>query len=470
MVVIGLAAAALATTVLWSIGRGRWLGLLGIRHFSSYPPLWLAILIGFGMWAILVNGFGDGLPVEVRATSWLVLDSSPFAAAALAVFAAVSWGASWAFARVSRDDAEVNTSRDLASVDFDWILRWVRTDDAIESAGDDQFGHRFVADRMARRIASSDGPSTLALLGERGAGKSTIGNLLAKRLSDDRGLVFVRVSLWPFENSQAAVRGIVDGVVAELSTRVDVVALTEVRQQYIEAIRSAGGRFESIASLLAGRRSAEKQLEAIGQLAIAAGLRVVLWIEDLERFAGSDELPENGKASRDVERLSPVRALLYLLDKSSAITVILATTSLEARFDLDKIARFIERPPQPKNAEVAKLFAVTRKACLGGHLRTIVDSAPVEAREPLSTLESEGQTKAWLFDLSGETNDPAIALCALVASPRSLKNTLRSVVDSWRTLAGEVDFEICSWLRRCEKQLPRSSPQLTIASSPFEQD
>ena len=71
----------------------------------------------------------------------------------------------------------------------------------------------------------------------------------------------------------------------------------------------------------------------------------MLWIEDFERFLGGNDLPSEARAEREVELLSPIRALLHLLDRCEEIAVVTADTTLRARIDIGKIARFVERVP-----------------------------------------------------------------------------------------------------------------------------
>ncbi|MFN2446908.1 MAG: P-loop NTPase fold protein [Vicinamibacterales bacterium] len=437
---IGLAPVLAAVALLWRIGRGRWLGLFGLRDLLSYPPLWLAVLVGLVAWAALIRIFEAPLSPDIRATSSIFLGLARPSAVVVAGLILASWCAAQLRKSPGRS-ADPSPPQDLAGVDFDWIQRWARTDQPIASVTEDQFGHRVVAERIARRLSSPGEPPTLALIGPTGSGKTTIKNLTKELLRSERDVIYVDLSLWPFENPEAAVRGILDALVVGLSSRIDAFALTEVRQQYLDAVGAAASRLQSVAALLQGRRQPKEHLETIGEVAVAIGVRVIVWIEDLERFSGSDRLSGDAQALREVEVLGPVRALLYLLDQAPAISVILATTSLETRFDLDKIVRFIERPPKPRLADMARVLAITRRESRNGWPRRVVDPAPKKAREVLDRLESDSDVKAWLFAVRNRLVDPGIALSALPATPRALKNTLRNVLDSWEVLAGEVDLD-----------------------------
>ena len=162
-------------------------------------------------------------------------------------------------------------------------------------------------------------------------------------------------------------------------------------------------------------------------------LDLVVWIEDLERFAGGD----TDKKAED-ERLNPIRALLYGLDQLGSVTVITATTTLHARFDIEKIARYVEHLPELPEARVRKLLGVFRNGLAASK---VIDPASPAIRRTLGELAGDVDIKMVRGWVGRGVHDVEDALVALCTSPRVLKSALRSCLDTWSRLNGEIDVD-----------------------------
>ncbi len=421
---------AIAATIALAYGT-RSYGLLGLRHFFWYPPLWASVLVGIPTWALLLIGSGSRLDAPTRATAELVLSSPIAYFAVLALAALVQAVLVVVTSTIARRTVLPRPhTRQAGATTFAWIERWIRTDDAVQTIAGDQFGHSLVAERIARHLRGPETSSTVALVGPQGSGKSTIMGFTKSILAADPRFVFVDLSLWPFESYQAAARGILNRLVQALSSRVDTIAIGNLQQHYLDAVKEAGGRFGILSALLADRRSPEQHIETVAQIAIATGLRIVVWIEDVDRFSGGEQ-PELKRA--------PIRALLYLLDQSPSIAVVLADSTLD--FDIDKVARFIERPPSAPLGNVARLFGVFRSECLFVWPKPTIDPASGGSRARMAALDGTSDMSAEQYRFGDTVVHPEFAICALSTLPRSFKNVLRSTHDSWRRLAGEIDFD-----------------------------
>lgn len=73
--------------------------------------------------------------------------------------------------------------------------RWFITDRAINDPSRDAFAHDDVAGQLVAIVESITPPATIGLLGGFGTGKSSIGNLLAKRLAGHAALQVVTLSI-----------------------------------------------------------------------------------------------------------------------------------------------------------------------------------------------------------------------------------------------------------------------------------
>ena len=187
-----------------------------------------------------------------------------------------------------------------------------------------------------------------------------------------------------------------------------------------------------LAELLSRERTPAEVLDAYGQLARLIGVHVVVWVEDLERFERT--------ASRDGSRAAPISALLYQLQRIERLTVVLASDNLDARVDLQKIARFVESIPVIDSASAWPIISCFREGCLAMlAAKGEVDPASRKARTELSSQEDPALPM--LIETFGATAILKGAIVHLCNTPRVLKQALRDALGVWENLRGEVDFD-----------------------------
>lgn len=415
---------------IWPSARGRWRGWLGLRHAHTSPPLWVAVAIG--AWI-----------ATAPATYFVPLAICVLVPAIMGL--ALGTFSRWRRKRTSASAArsgDTDASGSERPADFDKIRKWLEDDREIDHPDRDEFGHDAVAKRIAARLsmASTQEAPTIAVVGPVGSGKTTIGRLVRHHLLHDERTVMVDVSLWPFDSPEAAVRGVLDAVVRALGSHVNTLSIRGLSSEYATAIELGGGRWSRLGAFLQGSGDPKSILDRMRTILVAIDLRIVLWIEDLERFAGAEELQGEQSVLRDAERLGPVRALLYLLDRSPSISVLIADTRLETRFDVQKIARFVERPPRLDFPAVWRIIDCIRDRCLTNHPESVIDSASKMCREDLVVGKSALVREALSRDPDSEPSSVE-AIANLLASPRILKSCLRVVLETWENLFGEIDFD-----------------------------
>lgn len=421
----------IVAAIVWPMGKGRWLAFLGIKEFWRYPPLWTAVLFGFVSLEV-INKIADAPRLSTDVTLLQLLT------------------AIWVFVifmqLLSRDmpnREKVSGKILVPTANIEDYLDWISNDLEVTDPAEDRFGHAIIARRIANRLSVLDQEApTIAVVGSLGSGKSTIGNFVSKYIKDQQKIIFVRFSAWPYDSPEAAVRGVLNELIKNLGARVNTLALSGLADNYVSAIEKARGIISGIVNLVRGDYQPNILLERISNVINAVDCRLVLWIEDLERFSGIEQLGEEGqRAIRDVERLGALRALFHLIDRKPNISVIIADSTLEARFDIDKIARFVERPPRLIEEKVKHCIAGLRNSCINDSSKPIIDTATSEQRRKLMPLDSSEST--WdktLKDFYGSVS-PIEALTELVQTPRVLKFALRLSKDSWDKLAGELDFD-----------------------------
>ncbi|MCK4874069.1 MAG: hypothetical protein KAS72_15205 [Phycisphaerales bacterium] len=437
-----------------ALGRGRWRGFFGFRHLLTYPPLWVAVVASIAAhWLLVAMSGSPAAPL----TSALVLAALAVLACliAVAVCLTVLDAYGWRIRRpVGRGDSasEKPAGRQSGPVDFNQLTEWLRDDREVEHPDDDRFEHKEVARRIADRLKlSEDEAPTVAVVGPLGSGKSTIKCFVKHYLRENekRRVEIVDISLWPFDTPEAAVAGILRALVQALSKHVNVLSIAGLSDEYISTIEHVGGRWGAAARLLRSDGRPEAVAERLSRVAAMIDIRFILWIEDLERFAGlhgsggGARLSGEQAALRDAERLGAIRALLFQLDRCDSVSVVVSDSSLHTRFDVGKIARFVERLPRTKPTEVWRQIAILRTECLNGYPRTIIDPVGPKVRGELVPPEGPDafamRLRLHMPTESGSNIQQAVVL--LLETPRALKSSLRVVLETWKQLAGEIDFD-----------------------------
>lgn len=420
--------------ICWPLGRRRWLAFFGFRHFGTYAPLWLAIAI-----ALLIIAIYKGMSSswqfvidEIEPMWWLITEIPPWMIVTIMIVALLVFV-------VSKEPKVKGTKEQGDGTDLGNLLKLIRNDLEITHPNDDWFGHNEVALRITKRLTHVDGESpTIAVVGPLGSGKSTIRSLVAYHLNDQPSIQMLHLSLWPFDTAESAVAGILKAVIRSLRDHVNTLAVSGLSDRYVATIERIAGRWGTIAQFLRGESRPEEILNRLAEIATAAGIKLVLWIEDMERFSGTTQLPGEYSAMREADRLSPILSLLYLLDRCDSISVIVGDTTLRSRLDVEKIARFVESPPRPSIKQLWSQIAILRNASLEQNL---IYPAQNERRKDLNPPEEGMSLDMWLWNYRETEPTLQVAITWLISTPRALKSALRITWETWETLRGEIDFD-----------------------------
>ncbi len=418
----------LLAAVFYPFSRNRYVGFFGLKHFWRYPPLWLAIVVAANV-LVWVPSYDEWTPyLLVFNVGMLILT---FIARVLHIASTSKRG-------------EAHKTIDLQKVErFSELNKWLLNDDEITHPEQDRLDHNLVAKRIADRLKKSQ-QSSIAILGALGSGKSSIGRLVEHHLKGSPYTLYLQISLWPYNTTEVAVSGILNSLIDKLGQEINTLSLSGLADRYLYAIERTSGPFSGFIRLLKVEPTPTVLLKKLATVADACNLKVVLWIDDLERFTNNSS-EENNPPNQRHENINSLQSLLYLLDQQACISVIVASPSLSIRFDQQKIARYIERVPKIDHEKIHRLTKVLRDECLN---KQFIDPTPQEERdERFDTSQHAADTKDRIassteLDAHQEKIMPlSAAFSTLCDSPRTLKSVLRLTFELWDNLAGEVNYE-----------------------------
>lgn len=454
---IGIPAVCGLVLLLGSLSWGRIKPIAGYKTFFIYPPSIVAILFGLIM-------VGEGFTrLEKLAYQYEKLQRQPMVALTfvqyynpgLIIILLILVLISIPFSPFLKKQNKIEgiptglTSKELDTWQLpdpekweEWRV-WVMTDDSVKDPKADTFNSRHVAKRIVRRLLLSEKPPAQAVIGELGSGKTSIGNLVKWELETkppSRRIEFIQIELWQYENAKAAVRGVVGELVSALQQEVAAFGLTELPAQYVEAMSAAGGGWSAVSKMFGWSNRPLDALSQIDGVACALNLRFVIWIEDLERYAGiAGKTPVN-LSPQEFERVGPVRSLIYALNNMKSTSIILATTLPNDQMDLEKIALYVEeiRPLDPE--KVRRVLGTFRRAAFD-QFPDLIDPSAGEGRQDLDLLEHDATFSFALQLSNGEIFYASQAIPLLCRNPRILKQSLRKCFEFWNEHPGEIDFD-----------------------------
>jgi len=462
--VVGCSATVSFLVAWWRFGRGRFFAWLGLRHFASYPPIWLAALLG-GVLAIWLGelmfhrpGFAE-LDPHSRWRYGLLT----------ALWLAFVGPASIDLLRTDLAGVRPSASANVPESAHGDIFAWASDDREVTSPENDRFNHAGIAHRVAARLRGGVEGSAIAVVGPQGAGKSTVRALVEYELRNDASIEIVTVSLWAYADSDAAMRGILHAMIDAVAGHVQVVSLSGLPDEYAQVVEKTPGWAGALGRLLRSSGSPSQILQTISAIAVAIDIRFVVWIEDIERF---DEA-----ATKKPERLSPVSALLYLLDQSPRITVVVATVDLSRPEFANKIPRYVESLSEPDPLLITRQLATLLDRCQVGYPRPVLLPRHGTARAEWNFEGNDIARRARLLSEANQKDRESVnidmsasfAAVQLINTPRTLKMIIRSFDEAWRMFAGEIDMDALLALEVLRQGCPKAFAFMVRNSSLFHQ-
>jgi predicted KAP-like P-loop ATPase len=204
------------------------------------------------------------------------------------------------------------------------ILAWILNERPIRLPEDDIFGHRLPAQRIAALLSQAT-PSSVGIIGPLGCGKSSLINLIVHYLShpaemsldqqipQSADIITCKVDGWGRASGTVAEK-ILSLAIEEVKKHVDCVSIVNLPENYRRAIGKANSPVGAVvAALLHPSHEPIAQLAELDNILTAAGLRLVIFLEDLDRNVGDeiirDEMPALLDRLRMLNRVSFVLAI-----------------------------------------------------------------------------------------------------------------------------------------------------------------
>lgn len=443
--------------VCW-LGWGRWRSISGYQTFFKFPPTWVAVSIGLLLvsWAYSQSEVLASVFQKVSTEHYSIKISFAkfnLAVTGFSLFVVVTAMLNSVLSNGGKNRAGTAptglTIHELGS----WKLpnppnwegwgKWLKDDKPIEDPESDIFRHQHIAQRIVKRLLSTEKAPPQAVIGSLGSGKSSIGKLVEWELNNQKlnsKFKLIVVGLWEYENARAAVHGVVNELVKALEKEVAACGISALPAQYVEAMSAAGGIWSAFSKLFGWSSKPIDSLCQIDEIASSLDIQFVLWIEDLERYAGLAGKNTTQLSSSEFERVGPIRALIDSLNKLKSVSIILATTKPSDQMDLEKLTLFVEEIPELDLVKVQKALGAFRRAAFT-RFPQLIDPSSGEGRADLDMLDQEYTSMFANQISSGKFYFMSQALPVLCRNPRVLKQSLRKCFEFWNANPGEIDFD-----------------------------
>ncbi len=400
-----------------------------------YPPTWGAGAIGFAVVA--------GLTPGLRVNPFVLVESYRFWLGLIVLLVFVST-ARWLAASKSDnpgleaceptpDKPEEPATAQEIERPLEWWLEWIETEKPIEKAEEDLFGFTARAEYIAG-ILRGEKRKTVGLEGGFGSGKSSLLNLVEANLkkynttteAKPKRIIVCRADTWGLGKDSVA-EYILRRAVDKLAEKVDCSGLMDLPGQYRQAVSATGnGWLHLLACLCNPPKEPGEELERLDEVLEAAGLRLVVFIEDIDRNPGSENL---------LSELAALLDRLRDLNNVSFVLALLADTTI-----LDRLAESHEPVPVMPYKTVRNACDMLRKELLKKCIDIGFDEESREER--LKTTLTLGRDLApELISYETAMSTPLSAIARPMSAPRTMKRVLRETIKIWDRLPGEIDFD-----------------------------
>jgi KAP family P-loop domain len=342
------------------------------------------------------------------------------------------------------DDTIANVGLSQIAGDPLALLAWIEQEAPIVNRRQDLLGGYPIARRLAKLLRSPVGQDvSIGLCGAYGSGKSSIIQMLERELAkpaarNSPNVWLCKVSCWGFSDSKAALQSVLEEALRTIDVHIDTASLIRLPEAYREAVSSGVELWSRlILRLLDGPNDPDGQLRRLSPLLSAAGARLVIVIEDLERNASNEFDPQHIQAM--LQRFKSIQGVSFVLVGRPRVA--------DKRFDYQKLCDHIENIPRVGQGVVREIIETLREHWLDEY--TDIDPAANRYR-PIRADIAERIAFAIV-----NTDIPWKSITDLVRTPRALKHILRDTNKAWSMLHGEIDLDdllMLNMMRCCSEE------------------
>lgn len=426
-----------------------------IRHFRllhCYPPTLIAVPIA--LWSLVgfLYFWDPANRVALRESGW----QHPLVMSAIATTGFVAVATIAALVLTARREpeqqcADGSVATEILRLPFEELQLWLSTEAPIKETRQDFFraGARSRRVFAALQTVREDGEArerrqTVVVQGPFGSGKSSIVQLVESfaAAKTDEWFIFAHVNCWGF-SSISAQEHVLEGAVAALSKHVDCLAVRHVPAAYADALSETSSWLKAVVRVLKGSGGPVTQLQRFTPILRAIGAQLVIVVEDTDR---------NGP---DFDQ-KHIEAMLFNFREVERVSFVL-TAGAKSEIDFPKIAEHILFIPPLGEETTLVLLDRIRNQCQTEWKN--IDPTPTQSaprNRPVSLRANAATAHAAFGMFHYDHPDWAVAVAALLHTPRHLKQTLAAILDAWKALNGEVDVDelvMLTTLRNCAPAL-----------------
>lgn len=394
--------------------------------FWRFPPLVVAFLTGIPLF-VLLCGMSRGAGLRSIA-AWLpsLWASTALCVGALSAVLARLLMSSFRRPGIARRQNGATKEASPADKNFLGELAWIMDDRPVDEDQSDRFHFKPCAERLATLLLDRDTQS-IGVCGDYGSGKSTLFRLAMSRVRTCSSHIrFAEVGAWGL-TEESILRRVLGAMVNEMEAAgLDILELRGLPAAYAEAVGDLHPTLGSIAGSCAKEPSPDEILKGIDRRLRAAGLRLVVHIEDLDRNGGDSDAG-----------WPLLYGLMERLRNLPTVVVVLACgTGAAHRLHLSRLCQYIETPPRLSSSDVActlSLFQERLVALASGDHHVTHHNPNTE--NPLPEPPSFHDLSMVKRQSFGEV------VRELARTPRAMKCGFRRAYTVWKQLHGEVDLD-----------------------------
>ena len=409
-----------------------------MRSFR-YPPTWIAGVLATLLVLFIYRSSSIELPMpaNLKELLWVLIVTFAGCMSGYIIWMFQSESGNGFLQAVRRGTSSLEDDRDETDNSnlSKGLVAWWQQELPIGNPAEDRFGLNPVAERVAS-ILLKDPMVSVGVIGAFGTGKSSLFYLVERRIKNQsKNTITCLVGEWGVSEGAAA-SYILRTAIDEMGKHMDCLGVAGLPDAYKKALSiPRNGFIDAVSGLIDGKQNAVDILDKMEEILECTNIRLVVFIEDVER-------QESPSAKREIE------ALLDKLKPLKHISFVLAIA--EEQKEIATYARILEHIEVLQGVDRIqgiRLIRQFRTYCMGSF--AYIDSVDEETKE--GRFLTPGFEE--YLEIAGDVRSRSVEhLVSLIQTPRNMKTVFRRVWHAWENLYGEVDFDellVVHALRHC---------------------